>query len=521
MTEDIYIKRYLMKNKLLNKNLIIACILSVLIAVAYIIIGNYKETLWLDEIYTYSLANNDAFEIFDESTRVYAGDEIIRDYMTVEEGHAFDFKMVYENQVKDVHPPLYYMFVHFFSSFAPYSYSRLYALVPNIIFAVIVYWQMVWMFRQFCKNKLLSLVFAGLYLFTMCFVNNVMLFRMYVLLTVMTNFLVIIFIKYKPWKQHTKWFYISLFFTILGGMQTQYYFSVIAASVCLIYAVFLLYYNKIKELILYVITGLAGVGASIVVFPATLDHIFEGYRGEEAFQSFADSSLSNVKVLFEIFNRQLFGNMILLIVAIIVILLIVSLCKNNKVNSEIVYIMLQITLPVVIYLCVISKVAPYLTDRYIFNVSGLLYISVFGIFLILADKFGKKGIILSVLMATAVLVSSYQDGIPYLNRYEEDHRNAVAQMSSVPCVYVYSNSAYKCIPYYMDLADYDTVMLLAEWHEDYVDWWDYTDEDKLVIYLDTTDNSTQVLDRIVKYSTTMTEYSKLYDAGGFSVYLVD
>ena len=85
-----------MKNKINRKDIIIAVIISIFISVAFLLMGSKKETLWLDEFYTYGLANNDIFTIFDESTRTYTGTEIIRDYMTVEEGHAFDFKMVFE-----------------------------------------------------------------------------------------------------------------------------------------------------------------------------------------------------------------------------------------------------------------------------------------------------------------------------------------------------------------------------------------------------------------------------------------
>ena len=509
-----------MRNKANSKNIVIAVIISIIIAVVFLSIGSKKETLWLDEIYTYGLSNNDIFTIFDESTRTYTGAEIIRDYMTVEDGHAFDFKMVFENQAKDVHPPLYYMFVHFFSSFRPGTFSMLYALIPNIIFAVIVYWQMVWMFGKFCKNKKLSLLFSGLFIFTMCFTNTVMLFRMYALLTVMTNLLVILHLKYKPLAEKDKKFYIYLFCIILCGVLTQYYFSIIAGIMCFIYALQLIFYKKIKELIMYVISGGLGLVASVVIFPSMIYHIFFGYRGKEAFESFASSSLINsAKTMFGILNRQQFANMAVVITAVVFVLWVVLCRKDKQINNDIIYILLNITLPVVMFVCVVAKVAPYQTDRYVMNIAGLMYISVFGVLLLVLKDVNKKFNIIAIAAAILILVGSYKGGVPYLNQSSVNAK--IQEVKDIPCVYVYDTSAYKCVDHYMQLGMYDNVTLLASWDAEFVDSWQYVESQQLVVYYDMLADDSSILDRIIENNPNIDGYSLLYKAGDVPVYILN
>lgn len=511
-----------MKSKINLSKIISVVIINLVIAAVFLAFGSQKQSLHMDEMYTFALANGDVFDIFDESMQTYTGDEMMKQYMTVSEGEAFNFVKVYKNQIADVHPPLYYMFVHFFSSFAPGVYSRLMGLIPNIIFAVIVYWQMVWLFGQFSSKRIVAMIFAGLYLFTMCFVNNVMFFRMYVLLTVMTNFLIMLFVRYKPWQDRTKWFYIGLFFTIIGGMLTQYYFSIIAAFVCLVYAVYLAYYKQVRDLVKYVITGLAGVAASIAIFPAALQHIFFGYRGEEAFESFATANLkSNVSAFFDILNYQVFGNMFILLVAVILVVWLLSEHTSGEVDEKIKHTLLQILLPTIIYVCFIAKVAPYQTDRYVANISGILYLSIFGILLLITEKYAKKGFVLSFVLAAIVLIGSYQNGVSYLFKYTESRNNEIEQISDIPCVCIWDTSAWRCVSYYMEIMRFDNVTFIAERDGEFVDNWQYKENDKLVVYLDTVSGDTWILDRIVENNPNIEGYSKLYTTDGAQVYLLD
>ena len=59
------------------------------------------------------------------------------DYFTVQRGHEFDYATVWKNQSEDVHPPLYYVFVHTISSFFPGSFSKWFGLAVNILFYIL------------------------------------------------------------------------------------------------------------------------------------------------------------------------------------------------------------------------------------------------------------------------------------------------------------------------------------------------------------------------------------------------
>lgn len=54
--------------------------------------------------------------------------------LTVQQEYAFNYKSVFYNQAQDVHPPLYYVIIHTISSFFPGTYSKWFAIIPNMMF---------------------------------------------------------------------------------------------------------------------------------------------------------------------------------------------------------------------------------------------------------------------------------------------------------------------------------------------------------------------------------------------------
>ena len=87
--------------------------------------GMKKEGFHDDEMATYTLSNyKDGFIIRSKNliTQWVDGD-VLFDVLTVSEEESFSYKAVYENQERDVHPPLYYYIIHTISSLLPYFSS--------------------------------------------------------------------------------------------------------------------------------------------------------------------------------------------------------------------------------------------------------------------------------------------------------------------------------------------------------------------------------------------------------------
>ncbi|MCD8083811.1 MAG: hypothetical protein LUE86_09965, partial [Clostridiales bacterium] len=215
-------------------------ILSMLIIAVFALIGNCKAGFHVDEMFTFSLSNHHyngkgLGPVIHENI-VYTGKQLWQEYVTASNKHLFDYSNVLANQAADVHPPLYYILIHTVCSFFPESLGMWMGLSVNILLAVIVFWQMVWLFYHSIDRWKLSVLFSALFLFTMGFVNSVVFFRMYVLLTVWTNAITILFCKYRLEEADWK-YYAKLIFIMIGGMMTQYYFLIFSFFACVIYAI--------------------------------------------------------------------------------------------------------------------------------------------------------------------------------------------------------------------------------------------------------------------------------------------
>ena len=78
---------------------------------AMVSIGAGKDGFDIDEFFTYGLANSYHQPFLSTQTGSWISGKAFSDYLTAK-GHAHEYLNVYENQIADVHPPLYYLFMH-------------------------------------------------------------------------------------------------------------------------------------------------------------------------------------------------------------------------------------------------------------------------------------------------------------------------------------------------------------------------------------------------------------------------
>ena len=70
-----------------------------------------------------------------------------------------------------------------------------------------------------------------------------------------------------------------IFFITLAGALTHHYYLVYAGALSACFCFYYLFKKKIKYLIIYSVSLLSSVGLSIIIFPATINHVFGGRRG--------------------------------------------------------------------------------------------------------------------------------------------------------------------------------------------------------------------------------------------------
>ena len=101
-----------MKDLIRKKQVILVMLFIVQIV---FILWSGKYNFHVDEFYTYGLANSiDGMNPVLEDGKRYSNMGPYEEYLTVDKSGdgRFDYENVWKNQASDVHPPLYYVFIH-------------------------------------------------------------------------------------------------------------------------------------------------------------------------------------------------------------------------------------------------------------------------------------------------------------------------------------------------------------------------------------------------------------------------
>ena len=485
------------------------------------VIGSFKSGYHVDEMHTMGLSNSQQNLDIKDGV-IYSGEQLWQEFTMVDENNRFDYEKVFENQINDVHPPLYYILIHTVFSLFPNTYSLYYLLIVNIVLGIIVFWQMVWMFKYFTKKEWISVLFSLFFIFTMGFVNSVVFFRMYVLLTVWTNALIMLFCKYKPSDKGWK-YYALLIFILVGGMMTQYYFIIFAAFACVIYAIRVALEKNWKKLILSVISVAASAGISTLIFPAMWKHIFSGYRGKEAFENLsADGFLESLWKYIDYIGLQTFGELFIFLLFLGITLFIVASKKFTKGNiKETIYNYVQLAVPVICYVLIVAQISPYKADRYVMNIMGILYLLVFAILIQLAQSYSKYAVAGIVSAAILVLFGSYRNGVPYLYKSESENVAVIESLDEdVSCIYTYS-SLFQILPSCLELESLNEIVFVKTDNLELLNENTYQDYDKLVIYISSSADADEIINQMLEQNEELSTSTELFTSGYATAYYLE
>ena len=514
------------------KSVLINVAITVGLIAIFAIFGSFKSGYHVDEIFTFSLSNHqfgstNTINPVVENGVIYSGEEIWLDYVTLENGEAFDYANVFENQANDVHPPLYYILVHTLTSLFPNLSLMLIGLLINIPLACICYWQLVWIAGKLGVKRWLSLLLTATYVLSMGFIDSaVVFFRMYALMTVWFNFLLMLFLKYKPKDKGTGAYYIFLGLISLAGFLTQYYFLIFAFFICLIYAVFVVLDKKWKKLILSLVSvGVAAI-VGVAIFPWSVIHILFSYRGTEAIENALSGGLFNQLFGFcSIINSEIYGGMLPLIVLVLLISLLISWIRKKEVNIpgqklDRLYPYAIMLMPVCLYILVVAKISPNTVMRYIIPAMGILYIAIFAIGVKLVVKWNKKAIAVVLTLAIICMGLSYRSGISNLYLDEKENIAILQENRDALCVFMYSSS-WRILYNMYELKEMDSVVFID------VEQWDefadsaYENYDSIILYVydDYEGNHDEAIQTVME-SNSMSTREELFHSWYSTVYLL-
>ena len=188
-----------MKNKRIE--ILVIAILIIIQSILYIIVGQQKQYLHIDEAYSFGLTHYDKIEIQDNDDFFdnWHENKYFENYLSVSKNKIGDYKPVYENQKNDVHPPLYYLLLRFAMELSPEHFSKWTGIALNIVIYAFITIFMYLILKKLFKDEKYSneksAILAFMSSIILASLSNAIYIRMYALSTL--NILITVFLHIK------------------------------------------------------------------------------------------------------------------------------------------------------------------------------------------------------------------------------------------------------------------------------------------------------------------------------------
>lgn len=496
--------------KKLNKK--VKYVSYILILVLFTIVSCYvqydKEGYHVDEVLTYMLANHTANSELPRNQKLTNGKEAMDTYLSVNDlNKAFNYRNVWENQHNDTHPPFYYVLVHTISSFFQNRFSKWIAFSVNLFFGLLSIVIIKKIYQILLKDERIALILTLLFAMNPAIIEMTSFLRMYVM--AMFFCLLSAYWAVKHWGRFGVRFLVGNFAILVAGTLTHYYFLVYAFFVSCVIVVYLLIQKEIKTIFRFAYSVILSAGAVLIIFPGIQYHLLRGGRGTENISNFFQ--ISDYAERIGSFVKIVSTDMAKGLLPVLIILALAGYVISRKENDQLFYWRIcSITIPVFGYFFIVSKVASYITDRYMTPIYPLILIMTqIGIWLLLNYFLKSKKQVAPYafsILFLALEVWGYKDYTwDYSGTYyRTEIKPVVEQISSYDCICMSTNK-WRIWPSYPELIQYKTMTFTDFDHEFEVDTTQYTGE-KLVIYVTGDDEEEEIQEIFKKF-----EQYKNYD----------
>lgn len=509
-----------------------------------------KSGFHLDEYSSHTLSNNyyiGSLSNADDYLNQWHGNDYFLSAVTPGE-HRFAYDSVYYNQERDVHPPLYYFFLHTVCSFFPNIFSKWLGIALNILFFILTAIALYALSHKLLRNKWLALLPCALWGFSAGAISSVMFLRMYVLMTLFCVLSIYLHCRlaFAERKIHRPLLAIGL--CSYFGFMTQYYYLIFAFFVSSLFLLYILVLRKWKTIIYYTLTMLLSILAGVLFYPASIQHLFFGYRAVGAVSNLLYSNLgANLTAFLSIINRDLFASLgkpllfiVLLLLLAALILKIKASYKDKALSIEVNWfsdktIRLPITRELVIllgllpvclaYIVVIAKISPYLSNRYVFCVYPFIILCVTGLAHYLYERWFRsaKAFIVVILCCTILFsVQTFRKGtVGYLYRETRGTVESILNADANYAVFIRTEeSGYRPQAFLLEFMAHKQVYVmdvssLPSLNEALAS---IDVDEKIAVYIDNAINQDTAINTILN-TTALTSYEDFYQKSDTNVYL--
>lgn len=462
-------------------------LLYMIFAILMIGVIGRKENLYVDEVYSYGLANhagNIQMDIKDGVT-YYPSSEPWINYMTVSAENRFDYVNVWRNQANDVHPPLYYFILHTLCSVFTNIFSIWFAAMINMVFAFGVLFFVRKIVMLMTGDRRMQRVISIAFICSTGILSATSFLRMYVMAMYWMTALTYLLIRQVGEKLPGR-FYPLLVLCTVGGALTHYYCIVYSVLISISFGCCLLYQKYWKDTVFFCLAQGVSAALSIAVFPAMISHVFSSGRGNQSADNLTGTSfatwMTRSGIYFDIIDRQLFGSILLYLLVTMIIIVVVCgrlspgipenesawrLFSRDRVqesenNIMVMRYLCSIT-PILVYFLLIAKISVYLADRYMYPVYGILFaMALSGASQWIRKMAGKYDIYIMAALVAVVIINGWRNADwTYLYRSSAALVEKASEYGEVDCIFVYEKP-WEPNPAYYEASKYHSVTFFAE-----------------------------------------------------------
>ena len=403
----------------------------------------WKSGMFIDEIYTFGLSNSSYMPFIGNGASDRIEEQALTrddffDYLAVTDGEArFDAGSVYYNQVRDVHPPLYYWILNFCSSLAEGHFSKWIGLIPDLLIYLGTLVLLYALGLELFDSEWIAACMAMLYGLSRVGLSTMLMIRMYVLVTFFTVLLALLAAKELRTPSRKKELSIAL--TIFLGLMTQYYFVFYAFFLCAAVLLVLLFRHEWKAAGCFTLLSFLAVGLMLLCFPAVFTQMTGNRLGPES------DALANLKDITAwpgrlryYFGQIRVGLPVAVGVAAASLLLFAIFAAYRKELriSRGDFRFLVLLLPVLPTVFVPALISPVLEGRYIYNIMPICMLAP-GFCLMLYSRYtGFRIREWCVVCAILALIWSLRTVPDYIYDEHREYNALVQAHSSAPCVYI-------------------------------------------------------------------------------------
>lgn len=322
-----------------RKNFYLCCLMLLLIHLVILTAyGINKQGYHEDEYYSFWSSTGEVALNPRSAYDVRTGYEMQRQFM-VREGERFRFAEVIQNQTDDVHPPLYYLALNVIMSLLPEHFYKWFGLGLNMLCSCVTLGAVLALTCSLGRRGSWdwAALAAGLaYAIAPSTVSNVMFIRMYAMSAMWTALyacLIVSMIQRRECGRKRFVLYTAAGAAICGlAFLTHYFCLLVPFFLTFGYCVWTLLRRKgILRMLVYGLCVCAAIAAAVCWYPASLEHIFHGYRGEAAISVLINGSFKEMCGMFlPVLDRNVFAGAMWLVLLLSVAALVYLYCRKDR-----------------------------------------------------------------------------------------------------------------------------------------------------------------------------------------------